>query len=390
MSKVDPNIELEKLKLEREIFEKESSFKERELTLKESQNKSKIWKNPTYIAVFAAIIGLIGNAAVAYFNNQSQLEIENQKAEAARILEVVKTAGNSDKAAENLDFLLRTGLISKDTSKIRKYLENRKPGEGISLSGNGNFESEKITASNVSTSKEYCQTYLKFGTPSSQTLNFCRVGYSLGFDLEKKLPKWVIYNLSSDKPPIQTRRRDNWQLDPEIPHNFQAGPELYIRNEYDRGHLVKRTDVTWNEQATLEIYVYSVVLPMHQDVNRKTWLQLESLTSEALENAKVNELLIISGPIFGSNTINNYREIADVPDNFYRIVYSSKLNKLAAWIVPNEPVSLPRSEIDLKTYLTSVDRIEELTNLDFFAALSSNDQIALESSVTEYEWLTNE
>ena len=388
MSDNGVNIELEKLKFEREKFEKESELLERELVLKERQNKSKIWKNPTYIAVFAAIIGLIGNAFVAYFNNYSQLRIERQKAEAARILEVVKT-GDSDKAAENLEFLLESGLLSKDTTKIRAYLDKRNPGEGISLSSNGNYGADIISNYNISTSKLHCQNYSQFGTPSIETINFCRIGYALGFDLKKKLPKWVMYKLSSERPPIQSRRRDKWQYDPEIPVDYQAGPNFYLNNDYDRGHLVRRTDVTWNPQAEREIYVYSVVAPMHKDINRFTWTRLERMTSDALALETVEDLLIISGPIYGQNTIENYREIADIPDAFYRIVYNVQEGKIAAWIVPNQPIMGSNSKVDLNDYLASVDKIEELTNLDFFNSLSIENQSAIESSVSDSKWLEN-
>ncbi|VXB47653.1 hypothetical protein PLANTIT3_50073 [Plantibacter sp. T3] len=40
-------------------------------------------------------------------------------------------------------------------------------------------------------------------------------------------------------------RGDDWHLDDRVPVEEQAGPELYARNDLDRGHLVRRRDPVW-------------------------------------------------------------------------------------------------------------------------------------------------
>lgn len=375
------NIEREKLDFEKEKFEKE-------IELKKTQNKKKLWNNPIYITILAAIIGLIGNTVVSYINNNSQLAIERQKAEAARILEVIKT-GDPDIAAENLKFLLETGLIKNDTLKIRIYLNNRKPGEGarLTVSENEILDNKSITSENISTSKDYCEKHLKYGVPNSETFNFCRIGYAMGFDVKRKYPQWVIYSIDAVNPSKHGSRRDFWQLDPEIPPQFQVSNDLYIRNDYDRGHLVNRKDVTWNEQAAKEIYVYSVVLPMHKDVNQKIWLTIENLISEALNYSKVKKLIILSGPIFDEKTIVNYRDIADIPGSFYRIVFDPLTLNSAAWIIPNKSYEQSRNTIHIDDFLVPIDEIERQTNTDFFNLLTYNEQKIVESKITDLKWL---
>ena len=51
----------------------------------------------------------------------------------------------------------------------------------------------------------------------------------------------------SDK--IDLERADDWFLDPRVPAGGQAGPELYARNDLDRGHLVRRRDPVWGPPA---------------------------------------------------------------------------------------------------------------------------------------------
>jgi secreted trypsin-like serine protease len=72
--------------------------------------------------------------------------LEQSKAEAARILEVVKT-NNPDKAATNLKFLIDTGLISDQnvSKQVQAYLDTRKPGEGVTLPTNQDLPSSTPT-----------------------------------------------------------------------------------------------------------------------------------------------------------------------------------------------------------------------------------------------------
>src|SRR5262249_44334972 len=86
-----------------------------------------------------------GNAAAIWLTGRSQHDLETTKAEqargleegkaeAARILEMIKT-GDPEKAADNLKFLLDAGLISDaDRRKnIQNFLAHRPAGKGPAL-----------------------------------------------------------------------------------------------------------------------------------------------------------------------------------------------------------------------------------------------------------------
>ncbi|WBS00125.1 hypothetical protein OU994_17530 [Pseudoduganella sp. SL102] len=64
----------------------------------------------------------------------AEITMERTKAESTRILEMIKT-GNTEKAADNLKFLLQAGLLSDPglMEKLDKFLKNRSPGTGPSL-----------------------------------------------------------------------------------------------------------------------------------------------------------------------------------------------------------------------------------------------------------------
>jgi hypothetical protein len=143
-------LEREKLKLEREIQTANLRIAERKVALEENahelakaqhdlataEHARDQWRNPLVVAIFAATIAAAGNAVIAFSNGVLQRHLEAQKAESARILEMIKTDGDADKAAENLDFLIQSGLVDdiNRLQKLRAFLNSREPGSGPSTS----------------------------------------------------------------------------------------------------------------------------------------------------------------------------------------------------------------------------------------------------------------
>jgi hypothetical protein len=126
----------EKIFREREVAikEREIAAKEVELDLKRNEFAAAGWRNPLVVAIMAATLAAVGNAAISVLNGIAQRDLEDQKSEQTRILEMIKT-GSPDKAAENLKFLLEAGLISDKAraGKLRDFLTAREPGSGPTL-----------------------------------------------------------------------------------------------------------------------------------------------------------------------------------------------------------------------------------------------------------------
>jgi hypothetical protein len=137
------------LALEREKWETEKAFRERELRLKEHEQRLSSWTNPLTVAVSVAALAWMGNVIATYWNGRlqrvleqekadQQRELEETKAEAERILEVIKT-DDPEKAVVNLKFLLDAGLITSPNTvkKLHTYLANTPAGKGPALPAAG-------------------------------------------------------------------------------------------------------------------------------------------------------------------------------------------------------------------------------------------------------------
>ena len=126
--------EREKWERNVQLREREIAIKEREVARREREGAKGRWANPLVLAIFAATLAAVGNATVAWINGRAERTLEDAKAEAERILEVIKT-GDTDKAVTNLKFLLDAGLILDASTKLRleSYLSTVAPGKGPSL-----------------------------------------------------------------------------------------------------------------------------------------------------------------------------------------------------------------------------------------------------------------
>jgi hypothetical protein len=141
----DPVSEREKWATDVRLRECELELKSEELRLREKEARRAPLFHPLVLAIIAAALAGVSNAYVAFLNGAAQRSLETSraeaterielgKAEAARILELVKT-GDQAKAAENLKFLVDTGLVKNTDLKnsLSLYLGSRKPGEGVVL-----------------------------------------------------------------------------------------------------------------------------------------------------------------------------------------------------------------------------------------------------------------
>lgn len=121
---------------DRERFDAECTFREREIKAQElaqklkqeefdNSQKNSRWSNPLVIAILAAAVAGASNAIVAYMGDGAQREAIKAKAEADRLLEAIKPEDEKTRAAK-LEFLRKMGLVSDKelANRIDDYIVN--------------------------------------------------------------------------------------------------------------------------------------------------------------------------------------------------------------------------------------------------------------------------
>ena len=195
-------------------------------------------------------------------------------------------------------------------------------------------------------------------------------------------------------------RADDWHLDPRIGAGEQAGPDVYERNDLDRGHLVRRSDPVWGEpavaaRADVDTFAYPNAAPQVARFNqsRELWLGLEDhvLTYADAHDVRVS---VFTAPVLAADD-PVYRGIG-VPRLFWKIAaWVTSGGLAAAGFVLDQSAQL--DDLDLvtekallagdppplgpyRTYQVPVADIAVLTGLEL-GPLPAADRLAAASSV---------
>ncbi|MBT2667295.1 DNA/RNA non-specific endonuclease [Bacillus sp. ISL-4] len=193
--------------------------------------------------------------------------------------------------------------------------------------------------------------------------------FSIVMSKSRRLSYYTVVNIDGNKL-VNIGRENKWNFDPRIEEKYQCGPELYDNNDIDKGHLVRRRDPVWGDnanEANKDTFHYTNSSPQHKDLNQKTWLELEDYI---LENAdKFNlKVTVFTGPVFRGDDII-YRNV-QIPAEFWKVAVMVKENgelSATAYLQTQKNLidNLEFAYGEFKTYQIKVSTIENLTGLDF-------------------------
>ena len=130
-------------------------------------------------------------------------------------------------------------------------------------------------------------------------------------------------------------RADNWQLDPRLAAELQAGPPVYAHNDLDRGHLVMRASSMWGDsdaevrRAEADTFYFTNAAPQAAMFNqgRELWLGLEDYLQEHAATFD-RKLAVFAGPVLDPDD-PPYRGI-QIPLRFWKVVAFVQDGALAA------------------------------------------------------------
>lgn len=203
-----------------------------------------------------------------------------------------------------------------------------------------------------------------------------RQGYWVGWSPVCGHPAYAVYTVPTSKALEYAPERPLFAVDPEAVDC--PTPDDYTRTGYDRGHMAPNYLIAtrYGKVAQRETFLMSNIVPQTPELNRGPWRILEQIVADDL-TAQGVELWVITGPVPAEKTTYIKRGKARIPKGFFKIIAAVKDGKLRA-IGAYMPQDI-RSDKHPRYCLTSIDRIEEMTGLNFFSALSEADQAQLES-----------
>ncbi|HYI51096.1 MAG TPA: DNA/RNA non-specific endonuclease [Microbacterium sp.] len=164
-----------------------------------------------------------------------------------------------------------------------------------------------------------------FGARALVALPYLR--FTVILDTRRRLAAVTAVNIDGGTLQDLPRTGD-WDLDPRVPADHQAGPALYADNDLDRGHLVRRRDPGWGSvaearAATEATFVYPNAAPQASVFNQSKdlWVGLEDHVLQYADSTD-QRVSVFTGPVL------------DPDDPLYRgIRIPRRFWKVAAWVV---------------------------------------------------------
>ncbi|NER14796.1 DNA/RNA non-specific endonuclease [Leptobacterium flavescens] len=204
--------------------------------------------------------------------------------------------------------------------------------------------------------------------------------YSLSYDEAHEQAEWVAYELKKAHLSQNNIKRPYFIEDPKL-RSRSADWRNYKNSGYDRGHLCPAGDRRFSVPAYNETFYTSNVTPQKHSFNSGIWNRLEQKSRYWAK--KYDGIFVVTGGILNKELKTIGKEGVSVPEYFYKVLLDNQNGnyKIIGFLIPHE-----ESSSSLEDFVVPVDRIEELTGIDFFTKLDDRIEEKLESINGSSDW----
>jgi endonuclease G len=207
--------------------------------------------------------------------------------------------------------------------------------------------------------------------------------YTLSYSEDHEQAEWVYYVLNSNQLNSSTERKNNFRPDNKV-KTSSAQLYDYKGSGYDRGHLAPATDMKYNTISMSESFFMSNMSPQSPSFNRGIWKKIEKQFRDW--SYKYGELVIITGPVLNGENYGSigYNKVT-IPKWYYKVAIDpSNYERNLAILIENKG-----SSASIKSFVVTIDYLEEFSGLDFFHNLSDEIEESFESSIHTNLWDLN-
>lgn len=221
--------------------------------------------------------------------------------------------------------------------------------------------------------------------------------YSFEWDHDLRAQRWTCFEINSQNS-IKKWSRSDWkntawggdpfQVDPQVPKGEQIAVSGELNQSfypgtnanYQRGHICASEDRVYSQTANLCTFYMTNMMPQVGAFNSGIWQKMEERVRGWAKN--VDNLYVCKGgtidktdQVFPTKTY--YSHI--VPRYFYMALLQKKgdtYKALGFWV---EHLNEDHSNDNLGDYVVNIDKLEELTGIDFFCNLPDDIENQIES-----------
>jgi endonuclease G, mitochondrial len=204
--------------------------------------------------------------------------------------------------------------------------------------------------------------------------------YSLGYSETHEQAAWVYYLLTKEETKALYERTDRFVEDPLVATGSASNAD-YAGSGYDRGHLAPAADMAWSAESMAESFYFSNMSPQDPSFNRGIWKKLE----EQVRNWAVyyDSIYVVTGAVLQDSLPSIGVNHVAVPRYYYKVLLDLDYSHFQSigFLLPNQ-----KSSEALTHFIVSVDSIEQLTGIDFYADLNDSLENTFESRSEPDQW----
>lgn len=209
-------------------------------------------------------------------------------------------------------------------------------------------------------------------------------GFTVQYNPNNRQPDWADYTLTAEHVEMSNNT-------PKVSRYFMPDPKLslpqatpadYSKSGWVRGHMARRQDMKWSEQAIKESDYFTNICPQNDVMNNGVWHQIENLVRRVA--TQYDSVHVICGPIFTDNA-NGYigPNRLPVPDYFFKtlLVKDATGYHAIAFLCPNDDKPLT-----MKEAACTVDKVEAMSKIDVYSYLPDKIESTIESTFNLKLW----
>jgi endonuclease G len=269
------------------------------------------------------------------------------------------------------------------SSQQQKTSENTtvKASADASQAKGSKTESTNKTSSNADSEQDIEDLEVPAPLTDRSEIILRRVGYTASYNKDLLIPNWVAWHLTADHCSGPAKRKGiEFHEDEDVPAP-RVDTYDYMRSGYDRGHLCPAGDNKWSVEAMEQSFLMTNICPQSHGLNVGDWNEMENQCRKWAE--EYGDIYIVAGPILYRGKHKRIGEHkVTVPEAFFKVVLCMRDEpKAIGFIYKNEDGNRPKGD-----YVNSVDQVERITGIDFFAALPDKVEKKVEAEADLSEW----
>lgn len=209
--------------------------------------------------------------------------------------------------------------------------------------------------------------------------------YSICYDTEKRVSRWVAYPMirTYTTPGLGRPDPEPWGYDPNdqqpaIPTSAQLSG--YFKG-YNRGHMIASADRYSTKQTNAMTYYSTNMMPQVGQFNSPIWSELENDIRTNMNSMRLDTLYVVTGTVFGDGrtTTDSDGKVFAVPSQCWKILLrtrSGATGKRLQDCTADELIGIGflydnkagNSDV-IAEHTVPIDSIEKLTGFTFFRNL---------------------